>query len=58
MSNSSKHRELAATLRKVASDLKELKEKKKHEKLEKCAAIVVAKVGLETLKEKLTNSRR
>ena len=58
MSTSTEHRELAATLRKVASDLKELKEKKKEEKIEKCAAIVVAKVGLETLKERLTNSRR
>jgi len=58
MSVSDKYKEVAATLRKVASDLQELKKKKEAEKIEKCAAIVVAKVGLETLKEEITKSRR
>ena len=58
MSNPKTFREQAQKLRKIASDLKELKAKKIVEKREKCAAVIVAIVGLNELKNKLSNGRR
>jgi len=58
MKVSEDYKKLAAQLRKVASDLTLLKEKKKEETREKCAAVIVAKVGLNELKNSLTTGRR
>ena len=58
MSSPEEMKKIASTLRKVAADMKILEEKKAQEKLEKCASIVVAKVGLNALNKKLTNGRR
>jgi hypothetical protein len=58
MSNPQEYRDQAKKLRKIAADLKQLKETKAEEKREKCAAVIVAKVGLEELKNKLSNGRR
>lgn len=58
MKVSDQYKNTATQLRKVAADLIKLKEKKKVETREKCAAVIVAKVGLEQLKNSLTNGRR
>lgn len=58
MSNPEQYRIQAQKLRKIASDLIELKAKKAEEKREKCAAVIVAKVGLTELKNKISNGRR
>lgn len=58
MSISEQYKEKAKLLRKIASDLSALKEKRKVETREKCAAVIVAKVGLNELKNKLTSARR
>ena len=50
--------EMASKLRKVAHDLSELKKKKLEDKREKCAAVIVAKVGLTELLNNLKSSRR
>lgn len=51
-------KKIASTLRKAAHDLAALKEKRVQEKREKCASVLVATVGLNTMKEKLENGRR
>ena len=53
MKPSKKYRDLASTMRKTAKDMTELRDKKNKEKMEKCAATIVAKVGLEELKKLL-----
>ena len=53
MRPSKKYKELASTMRKTAKDMVELRAKKDKEKMEKCAATIVAKVGLEELKKLL-----
>jgi hypothetical protein len=57
MSTPEQMRKTAQTLRKAASDLERLKAKREQEVREKCAATIVATVGLNKLKEKLGNSR-
>ena len=51
-------KKIASELRIAATKLAELKEAKKIEKQEKCASIILAKVGLEELKNNLINKRR
>jgi len=58
MSSPEKLRETAAKLRKVASDLQILKAQKAQEKREKCAAVIVATVGLAELQKQLSEGRR
>ena len=52
-----KYIEIANQMRKVASDLSVIREKRKKEKMEKCAATIVAKVGLEEFKKRLNTIR-
>ena len=49
-----KYLDIASKMRKVAAELSGLRKKRAQEKLEKCAAVVVAKVGLEELKRRLS----
>ena len=49
---------IASDLRDTATQLVELREAKEIEKQEKCASIILAKVGLEELKNNLINKRR
>lgn len=58
MKTSKYYTDIAALMRKTAANLELIREKRKTEKMEKCAATIVAKVGLEELKKKLTETRR
>lgn len=58
MSKSEQMRAMAQKLRKTAEDLKTLREHKVQEKREKCAAVIVAKVGLKELQKQLSGGRR
>lgn len=58
MSNPQQLKDMAQKLRKIASDLTELKKQKSVEKREKCAAVIIAKVGLTELEKQLSTGRR
>jgi len=52
------NKEMAQKLRKIAADIATLKEQRKVETREKCAAAIVAQVGLNILNKKLNSGRR
>ena len=57
MNLSKKYIALADTMRKTAQAMQALRVKRNRVKMEKCAATVVARVGLEELKKRLTTIR-